>query len=106
MKTLDVKTKSVTEVKREFSSIVNEANETGEPTYVFNHNKPEAVILSLDVYETLVKRNKELEDRLFYAQLNARVSDGPKELIQAGDVIESSDADNPFDSLNDEDLFD
>lgn len=106
MKTLDVKTKSVTEVKREFSKIVTEANVTGEPTFVFNHNKPEAVILSHDAYENLVKKIEELEKRLFYAQLNARVNEGPGKLIPADEVIESDGKTNPFDALKDEDLFD
>ncbi|SFC44371.1 prevent-host-death family protein [Alkalibacterium subtropicum] len=106
MKTLDVKTRSVTEVKREFSKIVSEANETGEPTFVFNYNKPEAVIISVNVYEDLVKKNEELENRLFYAQLNARVNEGPGKLIPASEVLESEKDRNPFDAMTDEDLFD
>lgn len=106
MKTLDVKTRSVTEVKREFSKIVSEANETGEPTFVFNHNKPEAVIISVNVYEDLVKKNEELENRLFYAQLNARVNEGPGKLIPAREVLESEKNRNPFGAMTDEVLFD
>lgn len=106
LKTLDLKTKSVTEVKREFSKIISEANETGEPTFVFNHNKAEAVILSHSVYNELVKKNKELEEQLFYARLNERVNEGPKKLIPASEVINSDKEHNPFASFKDEDLFD
>ncbi len=45
MKMLDVKTKSITEAKKEFPKIIKDTSKTGEPTFIFNHNKPEAVIL-------------------------------------------------------------
>ena len=69
LKILDVNTKSVTEAKKEFSKIIKDINQTGEPTFIFNHNKPEAVILSNTTYEELVKRNRVLEGKLFYSQL-------------------------------------
>lgn len=106
MKTIDVKTKSITEAKKEFSQIIKEAQITGDPTFIFNHNKPEAVIISNAVYEKLVKTNKELEDKLFYSQLNERVAEGPGKLIPARDVIESNSEHNPFTAMSDEELFD
>jgi len=106
LKILDVKTKSVTEAKKEFSKIIKDINQTGEPTFIFNHNKPEAVILSNATYEELVKRNILLEEKLFYSQLQSRVNDGPGELIPSGEVIESKQEENPFTSFSDKDLFD
>lgn len=106
LKTLDVKTKSITEAKKEFSKIIKDTLETGEPTFIFNHNKPEAVILSNDVYEKLVKKYNELENKFFYSQLNERVAAGPGELIPAKEVIESNQERNPFATLSDEELFD
>lgn len=106
LKILDVKTKSITEAKKEFSKIIKDTHETGEPTFIFNHNKPEAVILSNEVYEKLVKEYNELENKLFYSQLNERVAAGPGKLIPAKDVIESNPEHNPFTAFSDEDLFD
>lgn len=106
LKTLDVKTKSITEAKKEFSKIVKETNESGEPTFIFNHNKPEAVILSNDVYEKLVKNYRELENKLFYSQLQERVYKGPGNLISAEKVLETEQELNAFASLSDEELFD
>ena len=105
LKILDVNTKSVTEAKKEFSKIIKDINQTGEPTFIFNHNKPEAVILSNTTYEELVKRNRVLEEKLFYSQLNNRVKDGPGELIPSEKVIESSQENNFFSTLSDKDLF-
>lgn len=106
LKMLDVKTKSITEAKKDFSKIIKDTNKTGEPTFIFNHNKPEAVILSNAVYEKLVKDYNELENKLFYSQLNDRVTAGPVELISATEVIESNQEHNPFAALSDKDLFD
>lgn len=105
-KTIDVKTKSVTEAKKEFSKIIKDAQETCEPTFIFNHNKPEAVILSNEMYEKLIKEYNEMENKLFYSQLNERVVAGPGKLIPSKDVIESDQEHNPFIALSDEDLFD
>ena len=106
LKILDVNTKSVTEAKKEFSKIIKDINQTGEPTFIFNHNKPEAVILSNTTYEELVKRNRVLEGKLFYSQLNNRVKDGPGELIPSEKVIESNQENNPCSALSDKELFD
>ena len=106
LKMLDVKTKSITEAKKDFSKIIKDTSKTGEPTFIFNHNKPEAVILSNAVYEKLVKDYNELENKLFYSQLNDRVTTGPGELISATEMIESNQEHNPFAALSDKDLFD
>ena len=96
LKILDVNTKSVTEAKKEFSKIIKD----------INHNKPEAVIFSNTTYEELVKRNRVLEEKLFYSQLNNRVKDGPGELIPSEKVIESNQENNPCSALSNKDLFD
>ena len=105
-KMLDVKTKSITEAKKDFSKIIKDTSKTAEPTFIFNHNKPEAVILSNTVYEKLVKDYNEMENKLFYNQLNDRVTAGPGKLISATEVIESNQEHNPFAALSDKDLFD
>lgn len=106
LKMLDVKTKSITEAKKDFSKIIKDISKTGEPTFIFNHNKPEAVILSNAVYEKLVKDYNEMENKLFYSYLNDRVTAGSGELISATEVIESNQEHNPFAALADKDLFD
>lgn len=105
LKTLDVKTQSITEAKKNLSKIIKESKETGEPTFIFNHNKPEAVILNNEVYEDLIAKYEELENQLFYNYLQNRVSEGPKELIPSKNVIDPDNESNPFISMSDEDLF-
>lgn len=50
-------TVSVTELKRNFASVLSQAE--GQPVAVLNHNKPEAYLLSAQHYEELLRR---LED--------------------------------------------
>lgn len=105
-KILNVKTKSITEAKRSFSTIIKEANITGEPIYILNHNKPTAVILDSDVYETLVKERQALEEELFYHQVHSRIEKGTEKLISSTDVINSDMTTNPFAAMPNEELFD
>lgn len=72
-KTADVKVQSISGAKRNFSKIIKDVVGTGQPTFVFNRNKPEAVILSNDVYEELLRRCRELEDEL-YGDKEKRIS--------------------------------
>ena len=44
LKMLDVKTKSITEAKKDFSKIIKDISKTGEPTFIFNHNKSELIL--------------------------------------------------------------
>lgn len=106
LKMIDVNTKSITEAKKDFSKIIKDAVETGEPTFIFNHNKPEAVILSNEVYEKLVKGYNELEEKAFYSHLNERANEGPQELIPSEDIVKSNQKYNPFSDFSDDELFD
>ncbi|AQQ54682.1 type II toxin-antitoxin system Phd/YefM family antitoxin [Planococcus lenghuensis] len=65
LKTADVKVQSISGAKRDFSKIIKEVVGSGQPTFVFNRNEPAAVILSNDMYESLVRRCRELEDELY-----------------------------------------
>ncbi|MBC7597882.1 MAG: type II toxin-antitoxin system Phd/YefM family antitoxin [Polaromonas sp.] len=64
-------TVSVTELKRNFSNILKEMENT--PVAVLNHNRPEAYLLSADYYEQLIARMEDLED----AKLVRERADGP-----------------------------
>ena len=54
------KTVSVTELKRNFSNILTQAE--GDPVAVLNHNRPEAYLLAAAHYEQLLDRLEDLED--------------------------------------------
>lgn len=97
--------KSITETKRELSKIITDTKVTGKPTYIFNHNKPQAVILSTEQYENLVNKTEELSEQNFYLQVNNRVQNGTNRLISSDEVINDAEI-NPFDGLTDEELFD
>ena len=76
-----------------------------DPTIIIPKN-PETVILSKDTYDKLIKRNMELEEKLFDWQLQSRIKEGPGNLVSSQDVIEPTQEHNPFTSLSDKDLFD
>lgn len=65
------KTVSVTELKRNFSAILAQAED--DPVAVLNHNRPEAYLLSASHYEQLLDRLEDLEDM----KLARERADGP-----------------------------
>lgn len=101
-----VKTKSITDAKKEFSMLVRDTKNSGEPTFILNHNKPEVVLLSNQAYEELVEKYENLQERIFHMTLNQRLEEGAKTLIPADEVISRIDRENPFSHLSDEELFD
>ena len=103
---LNVRTTSITEAKRDFSKIIRETEETGEPTFIFNHNKPEAVLISHEAYEYFVNKYKEMEEKLFFSGLENRIEKGPGRLVAAEDVVDMDLSRNAFAHLTAEDLFD
>jgi len=64
-------TVSVTELKRNFASILAQAED--QPVAVLNHNRPEAYLLSAEHYERLLTQLEDLED---VARVRER-SEGP-----------------------------
>lgn len=54
------KTVSVTELKRNLASVMEEAG--NDPVAILNHNKPEAYLLPALYYEHLLERLEDLED--------------------------------------------
>ena len=62
---------SVTELKRNFASILAQADD--QPVAVLNHNRPEAYLLSAAHYERLLTHLEDLEDA---ARVRER-SEGP-----------------------------
>lgn len=74
------KTVSVTELKRNFAAVVNEA-ENGAIA-ILNHNKPEAYLLPAAYYEQLLERLEDLED----IRLVKERGDGPFVKVNLDDL--------------------
>lgn len=64
-------TVSVTELKRNYASIIKETDES--PIAILNHNRPESYLLSAKFYETLLAKIEDLEDK----QLVLERTNGP-----------------------------
>ena len=55
-------TASVTELKRQYATILAEAED--QPVAILNNNKPEAYFMSAQAYERLMDRLEDLEDMI------------------------------------------
>lgn len=62
---------SVTELKRNYASILAQADD--EPVAVLNHNRPEAYLVPAAYFERLLNQLEDLQD----AQLIRQRADGP-----------------------------
>ncbi len=71
---------SVTELKRNYASIIKEAEDS--PVAVLNHNRPEAYLLPADHYERLMSYLEDLED----AKLIRERQDGPFVEVSLADL--------------------
>ncbi|MDD2742855.1 MAG: type II toxin-antitoxin system Phd/YefM family antitoxin [Rhodocyclaceae bacterium] len=65
------RTVSVTDLKRNFASIIKEAENS--PVAILNHNRPEAYLLPAAYYERLMSHLEDLED----AKLVQERTNGP-----------------------------
>lgn len=74
------KTVSVTELKRNFASVLSQAGE--DPVAVLNHNRPEAYLLPAALYERIMERLEDLED----AALVRERADGPFVDVTLGEL--------------------
>ena len=71
---------SVTELKRNYASILKEADDC--PVAVLNHNRPEAYLLPAEHYERLMSYLEDLED----AKLVRERANGPFVEVDLADL--------------------
>jgi len=118
MPSFDMITKSVSEVKRDYSKIIREIEKECEPAFVLNHNTPEAVIMSYDYYknvlintrtmlETVMKELEALEDEALYTKAANRLSKDDQTWLTSEQVLgtKEKNEDNPYREMSDEELF-
>ena len=115
---IDLVIKSVSEIKRDYSQIIKEADQMNEPIFIMNHNKPEAVLMTYPFYkETLVKTVKQiqsllidlerLENERLIKTVEERLDQKDKEWLTVEEAFgDEPDQDNPFALMTNEELFD
>lgn len=64
MKALDVPVTNMTELKKSSAKIISEAAQTKNGVYIFNCNTPQAVTMTANDYNKLIKKINKLEDKL------------------------------------------
>lgn len=55
---------SVRDLQRNYRKTLDRAKSSGEPVIVLRHNKPETVIVDIDVWQNLVQRTARMEEML------------------------------------------
>jgi hypothetical protein len=75
LRTLQVPTATITEVKQSPVSIFGKARETNTGVYVFNRGYVAGVMLTREQYEGLVYAAEDLQDRLVDARAAQRIND-------------------------------
>lgn len=75
MKTLDVPTTNISELKKSPTKAFETARRSKTGVYVFNRDTPAGVVLSVNDYEKLVKENNRLQDKLSKLEIERRVKE-------------------------------
>ena len=78
MKTLNVPTSNISALKKSPKSVFEKAEMAGTGVYVFNRDTPVGVVLSINDYETLVKENEQLQNRLVELEATNRLNTSHK----------------------------
>lgn len=76
MKTLDIPTASISEVKKSPDTVFKLAAETNNAVYVFNRGSVSGVMLTREQYESLSRQVEDLEEHLLDAEVALRLSMG------------------------------
>ncbi len=77
MRTLDVPTTSITEVKRSPIAVFERSQESGNGVYVLSHGTVSGVMLTREQYEHLVHQVEELEEALVLQEAAYRLREEP-----------------------------
>lgn len=54
---------SVSDLQRNYAGLLKSLNTTKQPLFVLKNNKPEAIIILPDLFQTMTERIKELEEK-------------------------------------------
>lgn len=74
LKTLDVPTTSISELKKNPRSLFKTAADKGTGVYVLNRNTPSGIVMSVTDYEEMVKRLDQLEDLFLEKEVAERLA--------------------------------
>lgn len=55
---------SISELQRDYASLVEKIKKLAKPLFLLRRNKPEAVLVSVPVYEELVEKSRLYEEKL------------------------------------------
>ncbi|ERL64459.1 type II toxin-antitoxin system Phd/YefM family antitoxin [Schleiferilactobacillus shenzhenensis] len=91
---------SVSALKKSPRDVIDQAKKEGSGIYILNRNQPEAVVLSVDDYEALVKEVDRLNDLLDIQLVQERVSHTTADKLLTDEQVrgkEKASADNPID---------
>lgn len=60
---------SISELQRDYTSLIERLKKFAKPLYLLRRNKPEAVLVSVDEYEDLVEKRRLYEEELVLKEI-------------------------------------
>ena len=69
-------TKTITDMREKALELLDQAERTAEPVFVFHHSKPKAVIMSIEEFSKLKDLIEDLEDSILARRLEKKVGKG------------------------------
>lgn len=75
LKTLDVPTNNISNLKKSPTELFKQAEKEKSGVYIFNRNTPAGVVMSVNAYEQMVHKIKDLEEKLFDLEVDMHAID-------------------------------
>lgn len=118
MPDMDMIIKSVSDVKRNYSKIIKEIKIENRPAVIMNNNTPETIIMSYQYYSNIIvdirtkldavlKNIDQIEDDELCAKAESRLKGTNNIWLTSDEIVGSKTAaENPYDKMSDDELFD
>ena len=78
---------SISDLQRDYNGLIQRIKKFSEPVFLLRRNKPEAVLVSVDVYENLLNEKKKYEETLALLSIKEFETDKKKGKIRAGNSV-------------------
>jgi prevent-host-death family protein len=78
---------SISDLQRNYNDLVQRIKKFSEPIYLLRRNKPEAVLVSVDVYEKLVNEKQKYEEVLALMSIKDFESEKKKGKLKMGNKV-------------------
>lgn len=78
---------SISDLQRDYNSLIQRIKKFSEPVFLLRRNKPEAVLVSVEVYEKLLKEKEEYEEALALISIKHFESEKKRGKLRIGNKV-------------------